>query len=217
MRILLFLLVLSNSAFSQEQAELNFTFLFQGDSLKENKWYLTQKGDSVKFETIRFFVSTPPKNKVHANSAHLVDWSLPETHQWTVPLNEKGELVMTYGLEPLYHTASVMEGDLDPSLGMYWAWQSGYIQLKIEGESPSANTRNNKFQYHLGGYLDPFSVAKTINFGQIYESNVQIEIDLWDAFRLVKVKKDNEIMIPGKKAVQMMKKMMNGFILIGAY
>ena len=217
MRILLFFLVLANQTFSQEKAELNFTFLFQGDSLQENTWYITKKGDSLKFETIRFFVSVPPKNEVSADAAHLVDWSKPETHNWSVPLNEKRELVITYGLEPLYHTASVMEGDLDPSLGMYWAWQSGYIHLKIEGESPSANTRNNKFQYHLGGYLDPFSVDKTINFGQIYESNVQIKIDLWDVFRLVNVKKENEIMIPGKKAVRMMKKMINGFVLLGAY
>ncbi len=217
MRILLLFLVLFNQTFSQEKAELNFTFQFQGDSLQENTWYITQKGDSLKFETIRFFVSIPPKDEVQTDFVHLVDWSLPETQNWTVPLNENGYLVLTYGLEPLYHTASVMGGDLDPSLGMYWAWQSGYIQLKIEGESPSANTRDNKFQYHLGGYLDPFSVAKTINFGQIYESNVQIEIDLWDVFRLVKVKKENEIMVPGKQAVRMMKKMMNGFILLGAY
>ena len=87
MRILLLFLVLSNQTFSQEKAELNFTFQFQGDSLQENTWYITQKGDSLKFETIRFFVSIPPKDEVQTDFVHLVDWSLPETQNWTVPLN----------------------------------------------------------------------------------------------------------------------------------
>lgn len=48
------------------------------------------------------------------------------------------------------------EGD-----GMYWAWSSGYIFLKMEGSSSKASSANGKFYYHIGffGGYD----SKTVN------------------------------------------------------
>ena len=44
-----------------------------------------------------------------------------------------------------------MDGDLDPVHGMYWTWQSGYIQFKLEGLlRDSAGER--KLELHLGGF-----------------------------------------------------------------
>jgi hypothetical protein len=35
---------------------------------------------------------------------------------------------------------------------MYWAWNSGYIFVKLEGESPQATEAGGKFKYHIGGF-----------------------------------------------------------------
>ncbi len=33
---------------------------------------------------------------------------------------------------------------------MYWAWNSGYIFVKMEGTSPQSTAKNNIFMYHIG-------------------------------------------------------------------
>jgi hypothetical protein len=57
-------------------------------------------------------------------------------------------------------------GALDPASdhendGMYWAWSSGYIFLKLEGSSSKASSANGKYYYHIGffGGYD----SKTVN------------------------------------------------------
>ncbi len=206
-RFILFLVLYSFSAFSQKEAQLHFEFTFFDQALHKDVWYVTQYGDSVQIDKFQFFVSLPAANEkeITLEKVHLVDWLDSSTYHWNVPLNEKKELIFTLGLDSIYHVSSVMEGDLNPAKGMYWAWQSGYIQLKIEGRSPSCDTRKNKFQYHLGGYLDPFCVAQTLNFGQFEASDVKVTVDLFTFFRLLDIAKTPEIMVPGKNAVKQMK------------
>lgn len=44
---------------------------------------------------------------------------------------------------------------------MYWAWNSGYIFLKLEGASPSSTTPNGNYNYHIG--LFGGLTSKTLN------------------------------------------------------
>jgi hypothetical protein len=58
------------------------------------------------------------------------------------------------------------KGALDPSGdmesdGMYWAWSSGYVFLKLEGASSQASSANGKFYYHIG-FFGGFD-SKTVN------------------------------------------------------
>lgn len=46
---------------------------------------------------------------------------------------------------------------------MYWTWQSGYINAKLEGKSNLVNTPTHAFAFHLGGYLNPFQTLQTIS------------------------------------------------------
>jgi hypothetical protein len=45
---------------------------------------------------------------------------------------------------------------------MYWSWQSGYINFKLEGWNPKSTARKHAFQYHLGGYMTPYSALSTV-------------------------------------------------------
>ena len=66
------------------------------------------------------------------------------------------------GIDSLTNVSGVMGGDLDPTKGMYWTWQSGYINFKMEGSSAVCPTRNHEFQFHIGGYQDPFYAMQTL-------------------------------------------------------
>ena len=83
---------------------------------------------------------------------------------------------------------------------MYWAWQSGYINFKIEGKSSSCKTRNNAFQFHVGGYLKPNYAIRTIEL-ETKNSNFEINVDLAELFNVIKLSEINSIMIPGSKAM----------------
>lgn len=83
-----------------------------------------------------------------------------------VPAGDYNELVFTLGVDSLRCTADISQrtGVLDPAtggLGMYWAWNSGYIFMKMEGTSPVSTAAANKIQYHIGGFGG--MTAPTIN------------------------------------------------------
>ena len=95
-----------------------------------------------------------------------------------------------------------MAGDLDPTKGMYWAWQSGYINMKMEGKSSSCKTRKNEFQFHIGGYMKPNYAMRKVELVS-KNQNLNITIDVAEFFSELKLSETNSIMIPGKKAMKL--------------
>jgi hypothetical protein len=99
---------------------------------------------------------------------------------------------------------------------MYWAWQSGYINMKIEGRSPQCKNRKNVFQYHIGGYLQPLysmrtleiPIEKGLNSGE--EKNrkaivmgLVLQIDFSKFFEPINIATQNSMMMPCKEAMQL--------------
>ncbi|NIJ55361.1 MbnP family protein [Dyadobacter arcticus] len=84
-----------------------------------------------------------------------------------VPVGDYSGVEFMVGVDSLRSTSPIekRKGVLDPGGtmedGMYWAWNSGYIFLKMEGTSSKATSANGKFYYHIGlfGGFD----TKTVN------------------------------------------------------
>ena len=91
-----------------------------------------------------------------------------------------------------------MGGDLDPTKGMYWAWNSGYINFKLEGTSPLCQTRNNEFSFHLGGYSQPYPSFQTIKLPIKKSKELTVVVNFADFFDQVNLTKQNKVMSPGK-------------------
>jgi len=70
------------------------------------------------------------------------------------------------GVDSLHNCSGLQEGALDPTNGMFWAWNTGYVFLKLEGQAPASKSSGNIFEYHIGGYKQPTnSIRKiTLNF-----------------------------------------------------
>ena len=108
------------------------------------------------------------------------------------------------GVDSLMSVSGALAGDLDPTNGMYWAWQSGYINFKIEGNSSSCKTRKNQFFFHVGGYKKPNYSLKMITLDVLIpKSTIDITINLKDFFSKINLGKTNSIMIPGKSAMEL--------------
>jgi hypothetical protein len=100
-----------------------------------------------------------------------------------VPFGDYTAAEFMVGVDSLRNTAPIEKrfGVLDPSGsmmddGMYWAWNSGYIFVKLEGTSSKGNPVNGKFYYHIGlfGGHNERTVNNTrvvrMNFGELKAS-----------------------------------------------
>jgi hypothetical protein len=67
------------------------------------------------------------------------------------------------GVDSLLNCSGAQSGALDPVNGMFWAWNTGYIFLKLEGRSPASTNPGHIFEYHIGGYKTPENSTRTIS------------------------------------------------------
>ena len=87
---------------------------------------------------------------------------------------------------------------------MYWAWNSGYINFKLEGTSSQSTEKNKSFEFHLGGYLAPYQTIQTVNLPiTINSKDILIGFDILAFMKEIDFKKSSNVMIPGLNAVKL--------------
>ena len=106
-----------------------------------------------------------------------------------------------------------MDGDLDPLKGMYWTWQSGYVNFKMEGTMPDKNWVNQKFEYHLGGYVGENNSYNSIVLKTENSDLINIQLDAGKFLSDWYVGAHPNIMSPGKIAVDFSKILASCFII----
>ena len=74
-------------------------------------------------------------------------------------------------------------GDLDPLKGMYWTWQSGYINFKIEGSSPYVVIKE-QVCFHWW-FSTPFNAIQHVVLDKNSASDITVEIKLDGFFKSV--------------------------------
>lgn len=209
------------------QTEKEYTFVFHpvfgnsklvlGDSL-----YKLNNGDTISIDALRFYISgiqLMENNRIvwsEKNSFHLIDAAVDKSLSvsFKAPAEiQFHEIKFNLGIDSLTNVSGAMGADLDPTKGMYWTWQSGYINFKLEGRSKKCKTRNNEFQFHLGGYQFPFNDLKTIVLEVQGNEKTDITIDIGKMLNEIDLARENQIMSPGKDAVLLSEKAKKIFIV----
>ena len=115
---------------------------------------------------------TKTDNSVYVvnNSYHLIDLSdslLSLVKLSGVPYGNYKAIQFMIGVDSTRNVSGAQTGALDPALGMFWTWSSGYIMAKIEGTSPQSTASANKLEFHIGGFTGVNNVLKlaTPSFG----------------------------------------------------
>jgi hypothetical protein len=110
------------------------------------------------------------------------------------------------GLDSTLQVAGVKGQDLDPTNGMYWTWNTGYIILKIDGTSPTCQTRKHLFTYHVGGYKKPNQCLAKVHLPFVATTNQEIElsIDLKQWMDQISLAESPSVMEPCKKGVTLL-------------
>ena len=192
---------------------LNFKPTFNKKLLNNNTWYITAQGDSIKIELIKLYISNIEvynKNKSvfkEPNSYHLLNSNEPNSFIIDIPVTTTkniSHIAFKLGVDSVASMSGALDGDLDPAKGMYWAWQSGYINLKVEGISPSCATRKHQFEYHIGGFMYPNNALRytKIKVKKLQKNTIVVDMDMAQFFKNIDLTSLNSVMIPGKAAMQ---------------
>lgn len=193
---------------------VKFNLEFNKLPLKLNKKYVSARNDTLAIETFRCYISNIriqyEDNTIFTqkNSYHLLDSEKPNSFQ--IPITKKNnklisKITFSIGIDSLTSNSGALTGDLDPIKEMYWAWQSGYINTKIEGRSSSCKTRKNEFRFHIGGYLQPYYAMREmkLELDKKADDDIDIGIDLYPFLSNLDLKETNNVMIPGKEAMKL--------------
>ncbi|MBP7810061.1 MAG: hypothetical protein KA163_12265 [Bacteroidia bacterium] len=214
MRLLLGLSIFICTAFcfKTEPITIVFTPKFGSEVLvPEKNYFLPAINDSVSISVFRFYVSDVcflKKGKVVSidkNRFHLLDLENQLKINIQSNLKDFDAIRFNIGIDSTTNSGGVKGGDLDPTKNMYWAWQSGYINFKLEGKSKVCKTRNNVFQYHIGGYSYPNNSLQTVTIPINHSASININFDLEKLLSGIGLQTTNEIMSPSAKAMQVAK------------
>ncbi len=80
-----------------------------------------------------------------------------------IPRDTFSYLIFTLGVDSTDNCSGAQSGALDPVNGMFWAWNSGYVFLKMEGISAASNSTGKRLEFHIGGYREPNNCIKIIH------------------------------------------------------
>jgi hypothetical protein len=149
-----------------EGQTLNLRFYprFGSDTLKAGRKYRTAGGDSVRFETARFFISAIALVDSMGKASPLIGTHL-------VNLLDSGALARGYAFvnvkalpgtyrgirftvgvpfDENHRDTAAQAAPLGAGSGMSWSWNSGYTFHRVEGQVDSAGVEKS-LMYHIGG------------------------------------------------------------------
>ena len=163
-------------------------------------------GISVRITTFRFYagfpvVSAEGQANLLPNDYHLVDAA--DTASWIVSIPHSSPPYFLLGVDSLTNVSGAFGGDLDPIKGMYWAWNSGYINLKLEGTSPASPYPSHGFELHLGGYLPPNATAQRVMLTGHGSDEVVVRVDILPLLEAANVRMKCNVMSPGGASVRL--------------
>ena len=151
-----------------KKAELSIEFdnvVGSADLALNTGSYTNQSGETFNVTKLKYYVSNFKLTNVNGTEYvvpqdscyFLIDESDEATHEpiLRIPEGEYKTLTFTLGVDSLRNTKdiSLRTGVLDPTgegADMYWSWNSGYIFLKMEGNSSASMM--GEYMYHIGLY-----------------------------------------------------------------
>ncbi|MEM7372998.1 MAG: MbnP family protein [Bacteroidota bacterium] len=197
----------------KENQSLSFHFSWAEQSLVVDSTYdLPSQEDHITIEVVKLYISDVQFFKegklIHSLSKKYLLLDLEEPASLSVPIYsdaslEADKICFKLGIDSLTSVSGVFGGDLDPTNGMYWTWQSGYINTKIEGVSANCPARHKRFQFHIGGYASPYSTLKHIELALPRLDDVNIEIALDRFLEQINLAQTYQVMSPNQEAMKL--------------
>jgi hypothetical protein len=196
------LLAVSFLAFLRVYSQVKVELTIRGLPVTLNQWYAQPNGDSIYLNELKFYLVLPNDSLVLVDVSEQASLHLPY-----FPHDDE-TVLLRIGMDSIMNTSGRLDGPYDPLLGMYWAWNTGYTQLKCKG-IVCRDGKQYPFDYHLGGYRSPHAtcVRKWVRCMEGQPLLIHLETFLSG----LPVTNQPKIMLPGALTHQLFKNFTEGF------
>jgi len=199
--------------------EISFQLLFDNLPLELTKQYPVSEKDTLTIDFLKFYISdiTFLKEGTQVGKSkekhHLIDAQHSLIYKALCTIKNKNFDTITFlvGLDSKTQEKGIQGGVLDPTSQMYWTWQNGFVNFKLEGESSLCPTRKNKFQFHIGGFQEPYATSQKVSLKAKGATPLVIEVDVASFFNAIDISQTNTVTSPNKNAVMVSKVLPNLF------
>ena len=113
---------------------------------------------------------------------HLVDLNDPESLVLQTETQNFDKIQFNLGIDKQTNLDGVRGGDLDPLKGMYWTWNTGYINIKLEGIVAPKVDGVHVFKYHIGGFESPMDTTQSVTLTKLNNQPIIIEMNKFLSF-----------------------------------
>lgn len=200
---------------------LHVTPVFGSSHLTLGKQYLfhNQK-DSITFEMVKYYISgiqlSLNSKIVWRDTSRYYLLDAENEKSFSIPLKIPTDLIFNEinflsGIDSTTNVSGAFGGDLDPTNGMYWTWQNGYINGKFEGKSNLCKSKDSSFELHLGGYQFPYNALQTVQLKITSKEIIEVHFELDHFINNIDIAEKHHIMSPCNEAVLMSKAFSNSF------
>jgi hypothetical protein len=152
---------------------VNFNNMFDTlDLLLDSTSYVLDNGDKFKVTTYKYYISNikliSSDNSVYVeqDSYHLINESSVSSQSFVlndIPFNNYTSMEFIIGVDSIHNVSGSQTGELSPNNGMFWTWNTGYIQAKLEGYSQQSGAADKSIAFHIGGFKGANNPLKAIN------------------------------------------------------
>ncbi len=165
------------------------------------KTFTTSNNDSITFTKFKYYISNNKLVKADGTSFsenesyHLIDEETSASKLISinnVPFGSYSGISFMIGVDSTRNVSGSQTGALDPALGMFWTWNSGYIMAKLEGNSNQSGASSKSILYHVGGFSGTNNVLKTVspsfngstaNVSSTVSPEIHIKCDVMEWFK----------------------------------
>ena len=214
----------------------DFTFeiehTYGEDAFAYNTEYTNSSNEQLEFTSVRYYISNIKLEKMDGTvwsepeSYHLIDHGVSSSMMFMisdVPTGEYHKISYMLGVDSARNVSGAQEGALSEANDMFWSWNMGYIFMKFEGTSASAN--NNSFTYHVGGHAGANAAQETnthtmhdhmLSISPSASPQIHFKVDVskvFDGHHTVSLANTSMIHMPGADAQMISHNFSEGFSL----
>ncbi len=170
----------------------NISHVFGNNPLQFSESYLTAN-DTIRIQSqFAYYFSniklTKTDNTIYSpGNFFLVHYDIdsqnPDSTTITinnVPQGDYKTLSFVIGVDSLHNHTVGQTGALDPSMGMCWFWNTGYVFYRLKGNFGATNT---SFSLDLGGDENIMSYEFPANFSLADSRTINIKMDIKELFQ----------------------------------
>ena len=166
------LVVAMSFAFKKNQVlEIQFSH-FVGDRLLQldSTGHINALGQTFSISMFKYYIGNIRLTKTDGTTVIFPDYHLINEENEDskiirllgVPDGKYQSIAFTIGVDSIHNCSGLQTGALDPTNAMFWAWNTGYIFLKLEGNAAASRSPGHFFEYHIGGFRAPNNAIRNI-------------------------------------------------------